>query len=1245
MHLIEKCRLAVPYSTSMVLVYTILTLVPTRNTRYRPKHAVLGSREQMCVNPKVKHAGSTGADINHECNRLGQERKCQFRNKLEGFTAPNNETSQTGTQPVRDMEDLVSMGQTHRVCPFYYTRSLVEDAELILVPYNYLFDKDSRTSTLADVPWKNAVVIFDEAHNLESFASESASFDLTTTDIGGCIGEIQRAVNYVQTFGSTEDGGGKVRPENIAKLKVIFMKLEEYIMNTLSSQTMSYKGEFMMELFQKGAGINHANHELFIAEVRKLTDIFLQLGGSSGGKGGGGGGAPRLEYFVQCVKRVFGEPTEARCYAKAQSYRVHITQKQAQPSSGSNNNKNNSNSNRLVGRTVSYWCFAPSEAMRELANLEVRSILVTSGTLSPLESYALELDLPFPHRLENPHIIPEDQIHVRVVGKGVSNKLLSSSYENRQNDEYYTELGNTLISLGKIIPGGMLIFFPSYGVMETCLEKWGGPATSSSSRSQGNGSSSFFSARKKRPTGSARYSFPFAPHTFSSSKEPMNPWKRLLGVKAVVVEPRSTTDLPDAINEFHKYLNMPKSKGVALFGVCRGKISEGIDFAHDMCRAVVITGLPFAPSFDPKVKMKREFLDQNRSAQNQKVSTEGGFGSASKTLCLSGHEWYTQQAHRAVNQAIGRVIRNKNDYGAVLLLDNRFSLSGNQEGLSKWVRPHILPDEGMGRTIGALSRFYKEAARKAEEREHTAPEPSSNPVSVILKYEEEGKENHKNVDDDNDDDKDVTKIAYIESATDQSSAGGATTENDGTSFIRPDRIIGRVELKDESSGNVLPNNFVDPTLSRAMPLDSSRPSLPARPVSTKSKEVQSDKKVAHPAKQDEKPQLTPAQRFFQIVLERMTPEEQSKMKHAAVAMKPLKGGKGEVGPKFIPAAREMINIILSYDKFEGKNREDKPEMITLLLQLVPKTYVLHVQALTISVLFDRSIFAKDVRERIERDEHLRFRSQLKTLLLNVWFKAAGGDYLSPQDYLSELERIISPFFISNILKSKQKIVHDFLELVPSEINGITNALFEQLEASTRIAKLRAKEKASMGEASYQASRFRSFSVKAEPPASDCVSQGLSTSETGPNDDIYQSSMKTEETKGKRANPYMKRAPSTERPSKAAKATGVAPADQDVKPKHGLLSSLMGNEKSKSTPNDLEDPVRKALNDLESDVFTGSNSRTTKAIESNAPKDWQCELCATQCEKVSLLSNAQYLSAIFMSSARLSIFVAAHHRPM
>ena len=38
---------------------------------------------------------------------------------------------------------------------------------------------------------------------------------------------------------------------------------------------------------------------------------------------------------------------------------------------------------------------------------------------------------------------------------------------------------------------------------------------------------------------------------------------------------------------------------------------------------------------------------------------------------LSGEDWYSQQASRAVNQAVGRVIRHRYDYGAIIFLDER----------------------------------------------------------------------------------------------------------------------------------------------------------------------------------------------------------------------------------------------------------------------------------------------------------------------------------------------------------------------------------------------------------------------------------------------------------------------------------------------------------------------------------------------------------------------------------------------
>jgi hypothetical protein len=56
---------------------------------------------------------------------------------------------------------------------------------------------------------------------------------------------------------------------------------------------------------------------------------------------------------------------------------------------------------------------------------------------------------------------------------------------------------------------------------------------------------------------------------------------------------------------------------------------------------------------------------------------------------LTGRDWYFQQAARAVNQAVGRVIRHRHDYGAVLLLDERFAQESNRSSLSAWVRPYV----------------------------------------------------------------------------------------------------------------------------------------------------------------------------------------------------------------------------------------------------------------------------------------------------------------------------------------------------------------------------------------------------------------------------------------------------------------------------------------------------------------------------------------------------------------------------
>ena len=1143
-----------------------------RNTRYRPKHAVLGSREQMCVNPKVKKpdGSSTASDINHNCSTLCRDRRCKFKNNVEGFNPPMNESSSQSThnkqQPVMDMEDLVIMGKKHNVCPFYYTREQVANAELVLLPYNYLFEKDSRSITLSDIPWNNAVVIFDEAHNLESFASDSASFDFSSKDIAGCMKEIDKALNLHESFPERFP----IKTENLIRLKALFLKLEEYLLRELPQQSMSYKGERIIEIFGKGAKITYENHTLVLGEIKKVFEMFMEVRGSNSK------GAPYLELFSKCLKRVFGEPNIERVRAKTGSYRVHLTSTAGEG-----------------GRTLSYWCFAPSEAMRELSSLGVRSILVTSGTLSPLESYAMELDLEFPNRLENPHIISPSQIYVRVMGRGVSNKELTSSYERRQNNDYYIELGNTLASLSRVIPCGMLVFFPSYGVMETSIERWGGPA---SSRSSGNkkSASNFFAAKKRRggagSGNSSRYSFPQLATSYGNADH-LTPWKRLLSHKAVVIEPKSSSDLPDAIAEFHRFLSLPKSKGVALFGVCRGKISEGIDFSHDMCRAVIITGLPFAPSFDPKVKMKREFLDQKKANQSMKPSTNGGFGAnngAGSNSSLSGHAWYTQQAHRAVNQAIGRVIRNKQDYGAVLLMDSRFGLKGNQNGLSKWVRPHILSDEGFGRANQKLAQFYTKAKENAEREaqkmavsEPVATKPTN--VSMILKYEDE--ENMNNRKDSALNEDEITKVAIIKEAS-KAQIKNATHGN----YVDPQRVIARVDINDLQRGSLI-------TPSTAKP----QQALPSQ-----------EKKATQSRS------TSPAVQFFRIIQSTMTKEEFVSIKKNIALM--TKNSDLKFRKEFISAVRETIKLLLHHEPFYSRSKNEKPELLCLLLKLIPKHFLSDVQQVTVDVVFRGTKIRNELKLHLELDRYKKVHMEFVDFLQQAWFEK-GFDQTNRQ-CAQKLGKILSGS--AKCIGVTKSGLSQFSDVVPSEMRRLTLALIEEIKVSREVSKIKADEnfrtkqplvKAEYFRKNYQTNNVDKDNLKKKNEEIQNNAPKQAKNESKPHSNPQEVQKKIKPMK----NPYAKNTNASCVPSTSRQNVSKPSTQSSVRQK-STLGSIVEKKKrsiehggvSSSANSSLDNVLRQSG----SETFAGSMKKMRRTIfDTNAPKNAPCTICDLRLEKL------------------------------
>lgn len=139
------------------------------------------------------------------------------------------------------------------------------------------------------------------------------------------------------------------------------------------------------------------------------------------------------------------------------------------------------------------------------------------------------------------------------------------------------------------------------------------------------------------------------------------------------------------MDDYYSAIYKGEKKGAVMMGVCRGRMSEGLDFSDNAARMVIIIGIPYPQAFDPKVVLKKHYLDAKKNSKFAKIQTDVNF--------VGGWEWYNLQGSKAVNQAIGRVIRHVHDYGSILLLDSRYCQDGNRSRISGWLRDRIrLPE-------------------------------------------------------------------------------------------------------------------------------------------------------------------------------------------------------------------------------------------------------------------------------------------------------------------------------------------------------------------------------------------------------------------------------------------------------------------------------------------------------------------------------------------------------------------------
>lgn len=614
----------------------------------------------MCINKEALESFDVDLMCRKMTNRL-ENLKCDFfENK-------------TGSIPsgVYNFNDIKQAAEDAGICPYYFVRSNLALCDCIIYPYNYLIDPTIFSIISKDLS-RDSFVIFDEAHNIDAHCIESLSLEInrhTLESSSRLLNVIDKKIKSKKSEVERE-----LRKEYDMMLKKMKLPVENTIphyFNTSGAEiapgNLRNASHFLsvmkrlVEFLKTKLKTTHLTVEgikSFLQSIKELTFIdkkTLQFV------------SQRMGILMQSLNiedddvpkllKVANFGTMLSIYSKGFS----VIFEPYDTISG------------VYNPVLKLACLDPSIAMSHVFK-SFRNIIITSGTLSPIEMYPKILNFVPASIYEIGATLDRNSICPLTVTKGNDQMLLksredeevfkrddfldtntakeigdklSTSFANRTDPSVIRNYGNLIVNLSKIIPDNIVVFFPSYLYMEEVVTLW-------------------------------------------SESNVMND---ILQNKLVFLETPDFRETEIALKNYRKACDI--GRGAVLFSVARGKVSEGVDFEYGYGRAVVMLGIPYMYTESIRLKERLKYMKQE-------------YG-------IKEYDFLIFDAMRHAAQCLGRVLRNKKDYGLMIMADQRFAMQNKISKLPKWIQERIEKGNtnlSIDMAMVIAKSFFKEMAQQ-----------------------------------------------------------------------------------------------------------------------------------------------------------------------------------------------------------------------------------------------------------------------------------------------------------------------------------------------------------------------------------------------------------------------------------------------------------------------------------------------------------------------------------------------------
>lgn len=413
------------------LVEEIVPILQKNNLNLRLN--VLGSRKHLCQNHEVLQKSS----IDRYCTKAKRKRYCyplKFsnqkkissdilrKNRLFQIPSMDDEDLLNDAPKIGSAETLIAHGCKHKICPYYLSKRLLVDAEIVLCPYPYFFNPLFRKRVGKSI--ENYALVVDECHNIIDVIEDSlkSSFSLKQiVDFNGILSNISNAYfEDVQRF-------VKMFAKFIQILEQSYLRgKESYTYSELQHLLKHYN---LFNLFEY---IHDLDYSQLIEKITQNTvqETLIAQGSTY----------DKITHFMQLFAMV-DEKSFISYFERYSDTLSFIIQ--------------DLNISLITNQLL----------------FEKAKLIFMSGTLNS-ELFIQRFNFNSSNVQKLSYNSFERKINLSILPFGVKKETLCTEYKYRNNRLMLQDYGETIRFIAGYTNGGTIVFFPSYGFKESLLKEW-----------------------------------------------------------------------------------------------------------------------------------------------------------------------------------------------------------------------------------------------------------------------------------------------------------------------------------------------------------------------------------------------------------------------------------------------------------------------------------------------------------------------------------------------------------------------------------------------------------------------------------------------------------------------------------------------------------------------------------------------------------------------------------------------------